>query len=463
VPISPGSHPTNTEIQAALNAHGTGTTFCFGPGTYRFRAPLTPKSGQRLIGPSEGTAVFSGAKVVDAGAISQSGSLFVVSGQTQEVGSSDPAGGCRAPAPYPSDYKGCLKNDQVFLDGDPLWQVERKEDLVRPTEFWMDNANDRIYLGTDPRGKRLEVSVAVRALVSIPSNVTVKGLVIEEFANPMQTGAISSGQGWIVRDNVVKFNNGVGIYSGAHNTVKGNNIHHNGQMGLTGQGAGILIEDNEIAYNNINGANWAWEGGGSKWVRTTGLIVRGNHSHHNQGPGLWTDIENIDTVYEDNLVEHNLVQGIIHEISYDAIIRNNTVRNNGFGHPATSSYWGAGIEIWQSPNVEVYGNLVENNAHGIMAMMTPRGSGAFGTYELRNLFVHDNTIKVTTENGRSGLATYGGSGNEFYTSKNNRFRDNNYTLKNVNQGLHFKWSPGYITAGQWKAAGNDSGGSFQNG
>ena len=57
--------------------------------------------------------------------------------------------------------------------------------------------------------------------------------------------------------------------------------------------------------------------------------MRDNHVHHNEGPGLWTDIDNIHTLYEGNLVEHNANVGIFHEISYDAVIRNNIVRDNG--------------------------------------------------------------------------------------------------------------------------------------
>ena len=41
--------------------------------------------------------------------------------------------------------------------------------------------------------------------------------------------------------------------------------------------------------------------------------------------GIWLDIDNIDIVIEDNLVEDNYRCGIFYEISYDAVIRDNTV------------------------------------------------------------------------------------------------------------------------------------------
>ncbi len=111
--------------------------------------------------------------------------------------------------------------------------------------------------------------------------------------------------------------------------ARGNAIHHNGQLGMGGHGTGGLIEGNEIAYNLTMGYAAMWEGGGAKWAVTTGLTIRGNWSHDNAGPGLWTDINNIDTLYEDNRVEDSEFAGIFHEISYAAIIRNNVIRNNG--------------------------------------------------------------------------------------------------------------------------------------
>lgn len=292
--------------------------------------------------------------------------------------------------------------------------------------------------------------------------MTVSGLVIEKFANPIQSGVIGGpgNTGWQILNNEVRLNNGIGIFSGPSSRVTGNKVHHNGEMGLGGQGAGIVVENNEISFNNTSEVNWAWEGGGSKWVKTTGLIVRGNHSHDNYGPGLWTDGSNMTTLYENNVLENNFSQGLIHEISYDAVIRNNTVRGNGFGHPATGSYWGGGIEVWQSSNVEVHNNTVEDNAHGIMVMMTPRGSGLFGLHETRNVNVHHNSIRLSNPNGRSGLAVYGGSGPEYYTTKAIVFQNNSYALKDPQAGMNFLWSGGYTHGPGWKGHGNDVAGGF---
>ena len=147
--------------------------------------------------------------------------------------------------------------------------------------------------------------------------------------------------------------------------------------------------------------------GGIEVVSTSmGLVVRGNFSHHNGGPGLWTDIGNIYTLYENNTVEDNERGGIFHELSYDAI---DPQQHRAPQRELTQlPFWttGAGIEILDSPNVEVYGNTVEDNWQGITGLDDHRGSGPHGPYALKNLNVHDNIIvsRVTEPGGgRTGI------------------------------------------------------------
>ena len=55
--------------------------------------------------------------------------------------------------------------------------------------------------------------------------------------------------------------------------------------------------------------------------------------------------------------------GITHEISYDAVIRNNTLIGNGYGDPR-GWLWGAEIQIQNSRNVDVYGNRIDMTGGG---------------------------------------------------------------------------------------------------
>ena len=112
-------------------------------------------------------------------------------------------------------------------------------------------------------------------------------------------------------------------------------------------------------------------------MRTDSLVVRNSFLHHNCGAGLWLDINNINYTLENNRIEDNVREGIAIEISYKGVIRNNTVRRNG---NATDPYrgngwlWDAGIGIHASPDVEIYGNTVEGNFNGIVAIQQNRGA-----------------------------------------------------------------------------------------
>jgi parallel beta-helix repeat protein len=218
------------------------------------------------------------------------------------------------------------------------------------------------------------------------------------------------------------------------------------------------VEDNEIAYNNTAGFTTGWEAGGSKFVRTDGLVVRGNFAHHNRGAGIHADIDNINALIEGNRVEDNDWRGIFYEISYKAVIRNNTARRNGFNIPKLVGLVdGAGILVSNSQNVEIYGNVVENNRTGIGAYESNRGSGAYGKYDLINLYVHDNSVVQTS--GRAAGITQNIGSNAVFTSQNNRYVHNTYDLGTSTR--YFRWMNADRTTPEWKGYDQDVTGTFK--
>ncbi|MGH9195296.1 MAG: right-handed parallel beta-helix repeat-containing protein, partial [Acidimicrobiia bacterium] len=460
VAVRPGD-----DIQAKLNGKPDGTVFCLAAGTYRMTTTLVPKTSQQLVGDASGPAILSGAKPVSA---VKEGSYWVITGQTT-LGTSQFSGATTQCRPVNRvDPKGmCVYKDQVFLDDVSLWQVGSLAELSSGEFFWDYGAN-KIYLINDPTGRKLERSVfggqAIRA--SYPG-VTVRNLVIEKFGNGVQSGSLSAGTNWNVIGNDVRLNHGGGIHQGPGTLLASNHIHHNGQLGIHGGQAtcaaakGLVAENNEIAFNNIAGYNWAWEGGATKWTHTDGLIARGNYVHDNYGVGLWTDADNINVLYENNLVEDNHAEGINHELSQRAIIRYNTVRRNGFHHPTQGKAFGSGIFIDQSRDVEVYGNIVELNNGGIAAVQEPAGTSCYGQErETINLFVHDNTVRQQT--GWAGGLQLLNEPDTGYYSRNNRWENNTYYLGNLSSGLHFRWSSGDTTAATWRSFGHDDTGRFNS-
>jgi hypothetical protein len=267
--------------------------------------------------------------------------------------------------------------------------------------------------------------------------------------------------GWIVDSTEVRNNTNLGIRLGHGMKVRWSYVHHNGTLGIGGVGDDILVESTEIAYNNPSGAGLGFESGGTKFVLTNRLTLRGNFVHHNQGPGLWLDIDNDAALIEQNRVEDNMQEGIVEEISYSAIIRNNTVRRNGLGDSRRTSWlWGAGIGIHASggSGVEIYGNVLEGNAHGIALLQQARGTGRLGAYLVQNVYVHDNTVTLGAGSltGAGGVQDIGDL--TFFTGRNNRFVHNTYILGG--KANPFAWMNGWPTAAGWRGYGQDLTGSF---
>ena len=132
------------------------------------------------------------------------------------------------------------------------------------------------------------------AFIGSASDVTIEDLVVQKYAVPSQDGAVqaqdterrSAGPGWVIEDVEIRLNHAAGLRTGDATVVRRVFAHHNGQLGIAVSGGeAVSIVDSELSYNNIRGYLWEWEGGGGKFTRTRGLVVRGTNAHDNLGPG----------------------------------------------------------------------------------------------------------------------------------------------------------------------------------
>lgn len=288
------------------------------------------------------------------------------------------------------------------------------------------------------------------------SNVLIDGVRVINYSRDPAYGATASapidgGSGWTVRYSEMSHNGGGGVFARSGWQVIGNHVHHNGQIGILGNGSNIRISGNEINNNNTGNYDPYWEAGGTKFFNTSNLTVDNNRVHNNKGPGLWTDTANANTVYRDNRVWNNTGPGIFHEISCNALIERNTVEGNGSGF--TGSLDGAGILIFSSPDVEVRNNVVRNNRHGIAGKHDARHERPTCN-QLRNLWVHDNTVAGP---GRTGVvAIRNTDSTSLFGSWNNRFDRNTYS---GTSGNNWEWAGAPRNWSQWRGYGHDAGGS----
>lgn len=422
------------DLATVADRHPSGTTFFLEAGVHR-HASVIPQDGDQFVG-ARG-AVMSGARLLTS--FQKEGNLWYASGQSQqgEVG-----GQCQ------DGYSACVYPEQLFKDDVALWQVTSKTAL-KAGSWYFDYENNRIYLAENPTGHRIETSITPYAFAGNAKKVLISNLVIEKYASPTQKGAIEAraAKNWTVEESWVQSNHGSGIRVGSGLTIRQSLVYANGQIGINGQGDGLVIQSTEIAHNQIGGFKaFGWVGGGVKINKSADVRIRGNHVHHNNGHGLHTDGGSRRVLYEYNTVTDNAGVGISHEISYEATIRSNDVRRNGFGR--SIGLGGSGIYVNSSSNVEVSKNVVADNADGIGGQQSNREG-----HTLENLWVHDNVIHMST--GNTGVVT---ATDDSVFSRNNRFDRNEYHLTESG-GNYFRWAGSQLNFSEWQDAGQDGGGS----
>jgi hypothetical protein len=351
------------------------------------------------------------------------------------------------------EYPLCIFPEDVFVDDLPLVRVQNRNQMS-PGKWYSDSSAGEIFLATDPTGHKVEMSVTRSAFSGNANNVTIRGLIIEKYAQPAGEAAIESKQGenWTIEQNETRWNHAVGIKAANGWRILNNKTHHNGDAGMGGSGRDILVEGNEMYKNNYAGYWPGWESGGAKFVLTENLVVRNNYSHDNIGPGLWTDINNKNTLYEGNRTTNN-TEGIFHEISFHAVIRNNTIWNDGnntFGHHEED----AGILIGESRDVEVYGNKITNCKNGILGRQLNRNQDARNyhvdePYEIRNLYVHDNDITQDSGIALGIVKPAPHVSDDIFSSWGNRFEHNLFHLSDAH-GDFFAWQNNRYTEDRWR-------------
>lgn len=437
VSLRPGA-----DVQAAVDRHPPGTRFRLEAGVHRLHS-IVPKD-RNLFEGAPG-AVLSGARRLTA--FVRRGPVWVARGQTQE-GRVNAAEFCR------SGFPRCARPEDLFIDDAPMLHVGSRS-AVGPGRWFFDYDADEIVIGDDPTGRTVETSVTPRAFGGTASGVVIQALTIEKYAAPIQAAAVDAefGPGWTIRNTVLRLNHGVGVNAGNGSRILDNRILDNGHAGFSGSGTDFLIAGNEIARNGYAGVDFHWEGGGGKVTESGGGgIIRGNCVHDNVGAGIWADIDVHRLVIEDNLVFGNADNGITYEISYDGVIRNNRVADNG--QRGQGWFWGAQILISSAQGVKVYGNDVDvpggyGNAVTVVSQDRAPYTPAVGNE------IFDNRIVIRNANARVGAVTDVDADNAVVAA-GNRLYGNRYHLADPGERVWF-WNDAEADWNAIRAQGQETG------
>ncbi|WP_105168361.1 right-handed parallel beta-helix repeat-containing protein [Pseudoalteromonas sp. T1lg23B] len=375
IEVSPGQLSNNY-----IRSFADNTVFVIKAGVHYLSTPIVPRKGMQFYGEFDSQckhlSIIKGAqKVTNWIAV---GDYFKASinnaPDVERVIYKTPQSYCKRDEAGEYINPRCHLPEDLYRNDSPLMHVASLES-VTPGTWFFDYQTGEIYIHKQDSVDALwELSLASAAFewrylfnglykpkpvssgATENTDVGVYGLVIEKFATRLQHGAIG-GQwppaGWKIENNVVRHSHGVGIKIGAESIMRYNHVFNNGQLGIAATHAmHSLIDANHIHDNNILGINWHAEGGASKFYKSYGLRVSRNCVYENNGPGLWTDVNNEQVEYKWNIAWNNLGPGIFHEISFDAVIEGNLLGGNGIES-------GGQIYLSNSGYTQVYGNYVE--------------------------------------------------------------------------------------------------------
>lgn len=333
--------------------------------------------------------------------------------------SSTPVGSPVPPSP------GLPTPDVIFNSGNPYTTTKVNNEAAGTVfQFTVTggDGNGPVYRTTIPTksGNRYRFDAGTRldgeftrqlAFAAGPSNVWLydcewTGYIgVDAKGVPDNTGAsaIRAAAGWRVyrpygHDN--KWSafgfQGSGIY------MEGGRLSWNGQLGFGNGSSNCEINGTEVDHNGHHSyagqSNLTGNSGGCKIATSTNFTARNVHSHHNYaagsadnqakgGHGLWADINNGGTLFDNCNIHDNEGFGIFWEVSLDFEIKNSTIQNNGVDLAAATTYpYGAQIFI-------------------------SNGGGDLG-------WIHNNTINVGGSLGFAGIGMVNQAGHPQWTAGN---------------------------------------------
>ncbi len=190
------------------------------------------------------------------------------------------------------------------------------------------------------------------------TGVTISYLTVRNFGGEGENqdqGVVNENSmaGWTIDHSTIKDNAGAGVMLGSHNTLSHDCLADNQQYGFNAYSpsgpVGLVLKNNEISGNDT----YNWEAhspdcgctGGGKFWEVKNAVIENNWIHDNHSVGLWADTNNRGFEFKNNYIAGNDDYGLIYEISYNAVIENNTFVRNGLksgpksnGFPTSAIY-----------------------------------------------------------------------------------------------------------------------------
>ena len=326
------------------------------------------------------------------------------------------------------------------------------DDLIQDS-FFFDPADQTLYVKMAGEPAWFSIEVGVRGFTLTAEkihDVVIRGL---EFRHNRQPGgqwpmvAVGECERVTIEDCKVYQSDfcglGVGRCKGC--TVRNCDLSYNGNTGLgMGECQDCLIADCTLLFNNYRRFHAGWHCGGMKCIPgNTRCTIRNCEAAYNiASDGIWFDSENGDIRILGNVCHHNDGAGIFFEINKrGGIIADNLVYANR----------SRGIYISGSRNTWIVHNTVACNESGIVCM--PRGDDwpLEKIHVLNNLLVRNYVTSDTVTRG-CDLTLYMGCpeyGPYRRTIGSNHSDYNGYANTSWTPTMRHSWNPDN-TLSQWQ-------------
>ena len=356
-------------ISRAISTAGNGATIVVRSGTYH--ESLTIPSGKTLhIRSYPGETVWlDGSRAISG--FAPSGTNYVLGGWTAKFDSSPTY--TRGAGDNTTEswgfvnpkYPMAAHPDQLWIGGVPQQQVG-SEAALAPGKFFVDEANKRLYVGSNPIGKSVSASALVKALSIRSDNSSVDGINVRKYSPSVpDMGAVTAEKPGIqVKNLTIEDSATTGInISAINNAVRNVTIRRSGMLGMNAVYADGLEVDAVIStQNNTENFNSSPVSGGIKVVRSRGIDVANSILSFNSGPGLWIDESVYDSTISGNDLIANSGHGLSLEISSRAMVVNNRILENG----------GNGIKLNNTGDVKIWNNTISGKNRTINAVQDNR-------------------------------------------------------------------------------------------
>jgi parallel beta-helix repeat protein len=312
---------------------------------------------------------FEGSSAVSG--FEREGDVWVRSGWTAEFDSTPCYNAERCATPdvgfqfVGPNYPMAAHPDQVWIDGSALRQVAALSQVVTGT-FYVDDAADRLYLGSDPSGREVRASDLVHAITVNGPGSVVRGVGVRRYGTPLpKIAAIRLvAEGAVLEDVLVTDNATTGIAAVRPDvTLRNVTSTRNGMLGIHAYTADRLRMLGVAATgNNVEHFNTAPVAGGFKITKSRGLEVRDGLFDANLGTGVWLDESVHGAVISGNTITRNGSHGISLELSAEAVVVDNLLAENAR----------AGVKVNNTSGVRIWNNVISWGERAVWIVQDPR-------------------------------------------------------------------------------------------